>query len=64
MSEMAQKQIKQGDKSAMMERIRLLANNKAKTNAPFNDDGIKEIIETAARSMTIEDAFGLSRNRI
>ena len=64
MAEMAQNRIKQGDKSKMMERIRLLANNKAKTNAPFNDDGIKEIIETAARTMSIEDAFGLSGNRI
>mgnify|MGYP001193456195 CR=1 FL=1 len=64
MAEMAQKRIQQGDKSKMMERIRLLANNKAKTNAPFNDDGIKEIIETAARTMTIEDAFGLSGNRM
>jgi|5_EtaG_2_1085323.scaffolds.fasta_scaffold12729_2 hypothetical protein len=64
MAEMAQKRIQQGDKSKMLERIRLLANNKAKTDAPFNDAGIKEIIETAARSMSIEDAFGLSGNRM
>lgn len=64
MAEMAQKRIQQGDKSKMMERIRLLANNKVKTNAPFNDDGIKEIIEDAARTMSIEDALGLSGNRM
>ncbi len=64
MAEMAQKRIQQGDKSKMMERIRLLANNKAKTDAPFNDAEIKEIIETAARTMSIEDAFGLSGNRM
>lgn len=64
MAEMAQKKIQQGDKSKMIERIRALANQKAKTNAPFNDEGMKEIIVTAAQSMSIEDAFGLSGNRM